>query len=127
MPTLKRFLACEAGTFGILTHENRPLCMTLEPLWRGNQKNLSCIPPGNYVCTKHNGEKFKNVWRLLDVPGRSDILIHSGNTVSKDTQGCILVGLSIFSGGIADSLTALEFLRKTFPSTFRLDIVDGIG
>lgn len=71
---------------------NYPL-YTLEEPWKENQRNISCIPTGVYRCTPHNGTRFKDVWRLESVPGRSAILIHAGNT-TKDIEGCILVGMS---------------------------------
>lgn len=64
---------------------------TLEEPWKGNQTDISCIPVGRYKCTPHDGPKFKNVWKVNDVPGRDAILIHSGNTI-RDIEGCILVG-----------------------------------
>jgi hypothetical protein len=59
-------------------------------------RNISCIPAGVYHCIKH--EDRQHDWRVLDVIGRSGILLHSGNTIA-DIEGCILFGTSIGSTG----------------------------
>lgn len=66
---------------------------TAEDDWRGNARGVSCIPAGVYVLARtiyyrHGYETFE----VTDVPGRSRILIHPGNT-EEDTDGCILVGM----------------------------------
>lgn len=66
-------------------------CVTCELGWKANAHKISCIPPGTYTLALHQSDKFGNVWQLLNVPNRDEILIHSGNTV-LDTEGCILVG-----------------------------------
>lgn len=68
---------------------------TLEPPWLDNRRNVSCIPAGEYRCeflAKSASGKYKDVFHLQDVPGRSGILIHNGNLVSH-TKGCILLGM----------------------------------
>lgn len=80
----------EKGTFGVLLIEGRLFCYTLERPFLYNIRNLSCIFTGDYHCNYHVGST-KSGYLLKDVPGRSGIMIHSGNTVS-DTAGCILLG-----------------------------------
>lgn len=74
----------------------------------------SCIPKGTYLCKPHNGKKYQGVWEVCDVPGRTAILIHAGNT-EKDTLGCILVGLAYSMQGLNPSIlsskAAIEKLR----------------
>lgn len=112
------------GIHGILTMNGAPLCLTLERPWLDNQRNISCIPPGEYDCVKHYGLKYKNVWRLENVPNRSGILIHQGNSI-LNTAGCILVGMGIDRGGfISDSQRALDLLRKTLDDEFILNILN---
>ncbi len=89
--TLKRVLFTDDGTIGVLTCGFAPICLTLEEDWRDNAKGMSCIPEGSYICQAVNTPKHGDTFRVRDVPGRSDILIHSGNT-EADTEGCILVG-----------------------------------
>lgn len=81
-----------------------------------NQKKISCIPAGLYKVRKYSSEKFKDVFEVENVPNRTAILIHKGN-YSKDTHGCILVGLRHVDidgdniTDVAESAKALNFLR----------------
>ncbi len=118
---LQRLSMTKDGTFGVLMLNDRPLCVTLEDPWNNNAQNISCIPAGVYKCVRHNGAKYKNVWRLLDVPNRTAILIHSGNT-TKDTQGCVLVGQSFGDNAIIGSKAALDKLRSILPEEFSINI-----
>ena len=68
-------------------------CVTLELPWRGNRRQVSYIPLGEYEVALRFSPKFKNHLHITDVSGRSYILIHPGNYF-KDTSGCILVGSS---------------------------------
>lgn len=79
-----------------------PLCLTLEDPWRGNRVGESCIPAGTYLCRRGVSPKFGETYEALDVPGRSNILFHWGNT-QLDTRGCVLVGLS-FDATMDDKL-----------------------
>lgn len=70
-----------------------PVLQTVEDDWRDNAPRISCIPAGIYVLHrtiyhKHHYETFE----VLEVPGRSRILIHPAN-VEEDLEGCIGVGL----------------------------------
>lgn len=111
------------GTFGILSLKNRPLCVTCENPWKDNLPRESCIPPGTYQCKAFNGVRYKNVWEVTNVPGRSAILFHHGNTI-RDTEGCILVGrgFSTLNGlpSITESVTTLNMLRTVLPPEFTL-------
>lgn len=122
---LKRVSSTDEGTFGVLVINDRPFCVTCEDPWKGNAASMSCIPIGTYKCEKWNGTKYRDVWELRDVPGRSYILIHQGNTI-KDTQGCILIGKSFgdIDGvpAILESVATLEKLRKILPDNFEIEI-----
>src|SRR5580698_6443589 len=113
------------ATFGVLSTEDFPLCVTLELPWNNNVPGESCIPAGTYHCVPHNSLDHPNTWEVTGVPGRSEILIHNGNYL-KDTEGCILVALQ-FAGNAPAILTsdlALNFLRNTLPQEFDLTIVE---
>lgn len=68
----------------------------------------TAIPAGRYRIAITVSDRFKRrMIRLLNVPGFAGILVHAGNT-SKDTDGCILVGLDRQGSMIYKSRTALE-------------------
>lgn len=86
------------GTFGVLIAPGFR-CRTLEPPWRDNRPNISCIPAGEYECAWHYSRKFGWCYIINKVPGRSHILIHPGNLggdrskgLRTHTYGCILPG-----------------------------------
>jgi len=81
----------EHGTFGTLKVDGKPICLTLEPYHRSNARSISCIPAGPYEAEVQFSEKYKNVWTITEVEGRSYIRIHKGN-FDDDTAGCIILG-----------------------------------
>lgn len=87
---LARVARSEAGTFGVLVHDYIPFAVTLELPWKDNARDQSCIPSGDYTCRRVKSSKFGETFEVCDVPNRSGILLHRGNTV-PDTSGCILV------------------------------------
>ena len=89
--TLKRVAENEDGTFGVLIHNNIPFCLTLEPEWRDNKQNISCIPPKHYTCEKVNSRKFVSTFEIKRGPNRTHVLFHKGN-VETDTLGCVILG-----------------------------------
>jgi len=115
------------ATLGLLKIEgidHDPIFTLENPLRTG--PNDSRIPVGRYECIPYSGTKYKNVYLLRDVPGRSAILIHWGNT-EKDTEGCILVGLAAGIMGddpaVLHSRPAFELFSKLIgPNEFLLKI-----
>lgn len=102
---------------------------TVEDPWRDNHPQTSCIPADEYVCVPHGWEKhtpFKKtrVWEVTNVPNRTAILFHSGNT-TDDTLGCILVGLAKNGEKVSESRHAIELMRTTIGrKSFDLEILD---
>jgi len=121
---LKRVASNFDGTFGVLIDGAGvvPFALTLEDQWKNNQKNISCIPHGYYTCRRVISPRFGETFEVLEVPGRTHILFHSGNT-HEHTQGCILVGeefgylgptISILSSrrGFAEFMHRLEGIEE---------------
>ena len=83
------------STIGRLFINGESFCDTLENPWLDNQRNISCIPEGDYNVRLRlpRESATRDYLHLLvqDVPNRSYILFHIGNT-AKDTSGCILLG-----------------------------------
>lgn len=103
-------------------------CKTMELPWRDNRRNVSCIPPGAYEVRKHLSPKFGRSFHVLNVPGRSEILIHPGN-YNRDTLGCILPGIAyrdLNHDGLKDvtnSTIAIEHIWDVTPDEFILTVV----
>ena len=88
----------DQGTEGRLVTDGFD-CYTLELPWRENQRNISCVPAGDYDCIIRQSPRFGLTYWVLKVPGRSYILIHSGNWAGDralgfktHVNGCILLG-----------------------------------
>jgi len=109
--TIKRISEIEDGTFGVILDGKTPFAVTLEKNWVDNQKNISCIPAGSYRCVRRLYHKH-GYWtfEVMGVPGRTAILIHSGNT-EDDSMGCILVGESF---GVLKEKTAILSSKEGF-------------
>lgn len=98
---LQRDDSTDQGTPGaLLADDGSLICYTLELPWRGNEQGLSCIPVGQYMASyleRSWSGRFRDIYLLHDVPGRSAILIHAGNYAGDSqlglrthTWGCIL-------------------------------------
>ena len=81
----------EQGTFGVMKVNKEVLCFTLEPKDMENASNISSIPAQQYICKRIDSPGHGDVFEVKNVPGRTHVLIHPGNT-STDTLGCILPG-----------------------------------
>jgi len=89
--TLKRIAQGDDGTFGVLINLYYPFAVTFELPWHDNKRRISCIPEGNYECARIQSPNFGNVFKILNVENRFNILFHKGNK-AEDTAGCILIG-----------------------------------
>lgn len=97
--TLQRIKQNTSATFGEMRGAaGARLCYTLErPYVDANHdgvtdKGVSCIPAGTYHVKRRWSPKHqRNVYGLLNVPGRSDIEIHSAND-ARELEGCIALG-----------------------------------
>jgi len=105
----------EVSTIGKLFLDGEWLCDTLENPWLNNQRNISCIPEGQYKVRLRTARESatRDYMHLLvkDVPNRDYILFHIGNS-AKDTRGCILVGIGTEQDFVKNSRLAMELLMK---------------
>lgn len=106
-------------TSGYLSINGTTQMYALEKPWKNNQPLISSIPPGTY----HGHLRYDHAdqWRieLSDVPNRSNVQIHIGNTPA-DSLGCILVGSNIDNNSLctlSGSREAYTKLKKAFYGT----------
>ena len=77
-----------------ITGDQHFACDTLERTYANNQRGISCIPAGKYICVKKDATEaipYQHV-SITNIPNRSGVAIHSGNHFFH-SKGCILVGL----------------------------------
>lgn len=110
---LVRVTEYNGATLGVLCIDDEPLVVTLEDPWRDNERQISCIPQGRYKVRKHTSPKYGVCFEVDGVPERSHILIHAGNT-SKDTQGCVLLGMYYGSLGREPAIRQSKVAVKAF-------------
>lgn len=89
---LTRFAYHNFGTYGKLSMPSGIDLATVEPAWRGNEENKSCIPIGFYLCERgyHNRGKYET-FEVSGVPNRTLIKFDIANW-PKDLLGCIGLG-----------------------------------
>ena len=105
----------ENSVIGELFLNGERMCDTLENPWKDNQRNISCIPEGEYKVRlrlpRESGTRDYIHLLVKDVKDRDYILFHIGNT-AKDTRGCILVGLGSQQDFVSNSVLAMDLLIK---------------
>ena len=116
------------GTKGLLFVPGLPRPLyTIENPWLDNKKTDSCIPLGTYICKPVISPRFGKTIEVTDVPNRSHILFHAGNS-PDDTDGCIILGSNGTAGDrmwISNSkLAVVDFLNAVGREPFVLEIVD---
>lgn len=135
LATLTRYKTSPHGTFGRLEIDDLKL-RTGELPDKGNAAGISCIPAGEYECRWARSPRFGEKYTLQNVPGRSHILIHSGNLcgdttagLKSDVEGCILLGYGVgLMGGqecVVTSKAAVDdFEAHMKREPFTLKVVD---
>jgi len=103
-------------TLGMLRVDGEIFCATLENSWLDNTPCESCIPVGCYMAERVSSPHFGNTFEVVDVPGRTHILFHAGNT-EEDTLGCILPGK--YHGRLGVKRAVLDS-RNTFNDFIKL-------
>ena len=132
--TIIRTRRSDHGTEGVLIF-NDFICYTLELPWRENIRNLSCIPTGEYDVKIRISPKYGRIYWVMEVDGRTYILMHSGNWagnvekgLNTHTNGCILLGEK--RGYLAGQRAVLlsrrairKFMDKLQEKDFKLHII----
>jgi hypothetical protein len=119
--TLLRISETELGTHGVIFFGAHPALVSLELPWRENKKGISCIPEGTYAALPHISARFGWTIHILDVPGRSEILVHAGNTIA-DSRGCILPGMQYSDAGVASSRVAMKSLQAFVSAPIKISV-----
>ena len=103
------------STIGKLFINGESFCDTLENPDINIERNISCIPEGSYKVRLRLARESatRDYLHLLvqDVPNRSYILFHRGNT-AKDTSGCILVGKGRKQDIVENSRLAMDLVMQ---------------
>lgn len=98
--------------------------MTVEEILKKKVKGETAIPTGIYPVYLTYSPKYKKQMPLIDnVKGYGGIRIHSGNT-SKDTEGCLIVGLNTKVGMVTQSRKYYNILFKELVKTKSKIIID---
>ena len=109
-------------TIGKLFFRGERVCYTIERPWLNNEKNISCIPPGEYFLQPYHSSRFPDCFSLGSINlgvgltekfHRNHILIHPGN-FPDDIQGCIAPGETLHPStwGVGSSRVAMGKLRE---------------
>ncbi len=115
---LHRILEDDYGIHGqIKAEDGTVLCYTIE-------RTGKSISEGEFQCIPHNSPAHPGTWEITNVPGRSAILIHTGNT-EEDSEGCVIIGLVATVQGVLQSVKALAFLHTILPDYFTIEIFSG--
>ena len=101
--SLERTSTGDTGTFGLLTLDDGFQCYTIELPWRNDLADVSCIPPGMYICSWGNSPKHGPCYYVNGVPdGRTNVEIHSANFAGDislgymcQLEGCIALGTAV--------------------------------
>jgi len=122
----------ETVTLGLLVLDNNFICNILEPPDKNNQRDISCIPADDYVCTKvlkkdtsvSIGDS-EYTYEIRNVPERDNVKFHIGNFL-KDTLGCQLCGMYAKGDTVMESRKGFyKFIKVTEgDETFLLTIKD---
>lgn len=148
---IRRTPSTDEGTVGYWYNGRIPFAYSLELPWLDNDPAgdgddiVSCIPAGEYVAkylpVSASG-KYRDVYHLQDVPGRSGVLIHAANFAGdkrkgfhSDLLGCIAparriskltpLGAKVSQTAGVDSRQAMQDLHEiTGRKDFKLVILD---
>lgn len=121
---LERLESSDEGTFGVLQIEDDEYVNFFyagELPWRGNKRNVSCVPKGTYVAIWTRSPHFGRCMYLVDkVPERGGIRLHSANFMGdkkkkfrSQLHGCIALGEKLgWLGGQKAILVSKPAMRR---------------
>lgn len=146
--TLQRLAETLGSTGGKITLGDKDIVATVEP---GKDQPVAHprIPAGRYqLKMKEGGSKFdaryksrfpafyKGMIEITGVPGRSEVLLHTGNVASvkgdngvwmpKDSEGCVLLGttppgaLQSAGGWEIQAGTSMQAFAQFYPLIYKL-------
>lgn len=105
-------------TLGDVILPSGKVIKSIERPWLDNRANISCYPEGSYRVNwlaRSGSGKYKRVWHVQDVPGRSGILWHSANLV-RQLRGCTAPGMKHGTLGgvpaVLSSRAGLNVMRR---------------
>ena len=119
------------GKCTIYDENNKPIfsSVSLERGWRGNQKNISCVPLGRYPLLLEYSHRFKmDLWELKNVPNRLECKFHSSNFWFQ-LNGCIALGRSLYDinkdgyNDVTSSKSTLKAFHKALRGETRAEII----
>ena len=87
------------GAISVLNDEGQPILILpcIERGDRNNERNVSCIPSGEYDLVLEWSPRFqRKLWELKGVPNRSECKIHASNYWHQ-LNGCIAPGMEFNS------------------------------
>jgi len=110
-------------TLGAMLDGEERVCETLELPWLNNQRGVSCIPEGIYLCeAAMSPSRGYVVYWIRDVPGRKDCQIHIAN-FTKDLRGCVGVGMERGMNQVVHSKIAFDkFMKRMGGGPFMLTV-----
>ena len=122
-----RIEECKDGTFGVLKLNGECFCVTLELPYKCNQEDISSIPRGTYKVRRSKSPNFGMCYKVVDVPGRTDIICgHVGNTID-DTDGCMLFArrFGVLDGrrAILNSATVIDHFMERMGDIYETDLL----
>jgi hypothetical protein len=134
--TLTRTETSDSGSFGKFKTDSGLSWCSGELPWRDNAPDRSCVPCGTYLCVWGASPRLGKCYHVQDVPGRTDIEIHSANFMGDrslglhcDLLGCIALGQQVgdLEGqqALLMSRVALDAMQAEFnQESFQLTILD---
>ena len=134
MLSLNRFVYHPSGTLGVIDISLEGVeerFWTIERPWRDNERNVSCIPEGEYPLEWRESPRFGMSWHVDDVPSRSHILLHVAN-YPTDVQGCIGLGTDLLGNGIAvaksrAAMERFEAITRGYHWSLRVKFVSDVA